>query len=150
MTNEQLVNKIGLALIAAGHALVGTAKFEGKTEAKAATTAEPQTEAAPKEEKPKRKRRTKAEIAAEKAAKEAETQEASEEVTEDDFGGEEEVPMVETTVDEDTLKKALVTYAKKEGKEKAFGILGKYGAKKVADLDPSKYVEVYEEVAINA
>jgi len=150
MTNEQLVNKIGLALIAAGHALVGTAKFETKQET-TTTTTEAKTGAAPKEEKPKRKRRTKAEIEAEKKAKaEAEA------TTDDDFGGEEtnEAEVVEANtavnVDEDTLKKALVAYAKKEGKEKAFGVLGEYGAKKVVDLDPKHYGAVYEAVAINA
>ena len=145
MKTEELVNRVGLALIAAGHALVGTAKFETKTETpkvEAANTPDP----APKEEKPKRKRRTKAEIAAEKAAKEAAP-------VEDDFEAEEvaEAEVVtQPTVDQDTLKKALVNYAKTNGKEKAFGILGKYGAKKVADLDPSAYGEVYDQVAVNA
>lgn len=148
MDNDQLINRIGMALIAAGHALVGTAKFETKS-GDAQKLAEETSdkiragEATPEEPpKPKRKRRTKAEIEAEKAAAAA-----VEEPESDDFS---DVEPDAPKVTEDTLKKALVAHAKEKGKDSAFKILKKYKAKKVADLDPSLYAEVYEQVAVNA
>lgn len=176
MKNEELIERIGTGLMAFGAALCGLtdskdveAKARGIIEEQPTKTADAQklaedtaekikAEAEPEtktKEKPKRKRRTKAELEAEKKA--AASEEPAETQTPapdgDDFGVD-EVEVVEANsgpvIDEDALKKALVAYAKANGKEKAFGVLGKYGAKKVADLDPKVYGEVYEQVAVNA
>jgi len=144
MTNEDMVKRIGMAFIAAGHALVGTAKLEQPAPT---TKIEPTAETAT-EEPAKRKRRTKAEIA---AAKEAATTTPEATDTTGDFGGTtHEAEVVPAELTEDDLKKALVTYAKAEGKEKAFGVLGKFKAKKVADLAPENYAEVFELIGGNA
>jgi hypothetical protein len=146
METEAIFKRVGLALIAAGHALHGpatTKKVETpKTEEVEAKTeeVEAKTEEAPK--KKKRKRRTKAEIEAEKKAKE-ESEDDFEDIAPDEV-------VQEPALDQDKLKSALVAYAKKTSKDQAFGILAKFGAKKVADLDPKHYQEVYEKVAVNA
>ena len=153
METEAIFKRVGLALIAAGHALhrpattkkvetPKTEEVEAKTEEVEAKTeeVEAKTEEAPK--KKKRKRRTKAEIEAEKKAKE-ESEDDFEDIAPDEV-------VQEPALDQDKLKSALVAYAKKTSKDQAFGILAKFGAKKVADLDPKHYQEVYEKVAVNA
>ena len=70
---------------------------------------------------------------------------SSEDWAEDDFAATPEEPE-EKEVTADDLKKSLVEFASKHGKEKAFAILGKHGAKKVADLPPAKIGKVYSEI----
>jgi hypothetical protein len=139
METEAIFKRVGLALIAAGHALHGPATTK-KVETPKTEEVEAKTEEAPK--KKKRKRRTKAEIEAEKKAKE-ESEDDFEDIAPDEV-------VQEPALDQDKLKSALVAYAKKTSKDQAFGILAKFGAKKVADLDPKHYQEVYEKVAVNA
>lgn len=156
MNNEELLNRIGNALISAGTALV-TGKPANVDTTPIVQPTEEKVEAKPKEAekktKKKRKRRTKAQIEADKKAEEEKKDDGddfeAEVVSEDDFDTG-EVETDEPAVDEDKLKSALVAYAKEHGKDKAFGVLAKYKAKKVADLDPKHYKEVYEQVAINA
>ena len=47
---------------------------------------------------------------------------------------------------EDDLKRALVEYAKKESKEKAYKVLEKYGAQKVSGLKKADYGKVMAAV----
>ena len=137
---QLLLDRIGCALVAAGTALRGTVVIPTET---VSTEMPP----AAVEEKPKpkttRKRKSRA-----KVTKKTETATHVEaETPKDDFEATAE-PEVETKIDSDMLKKQLVAFAKAKGKAKAFAVLEKYGASKVADLKESDYGKVYAEVNV--
>lgn len=58
---------------------------------------------------------------------------------EDDLAEVEEKPAPVTS---ETLRSMLVEYAQKHSKDKAYAVLAKFGAKKVADLKPESYAKV--------
>lgn len=87
-----------------------------------------------------------------KVKKEEPKVEAKEEVSEDDFDSDfgDASSDAEPEITPELLRTKLVEYAQKHSKEKAYSILGKYGAKKVNDLKPDKFQKVYNELQAGA
>lgn len=79
-----------------------------------------------------------------KPVEKAPAKQAEKAISPDDFDAPEAEALATRTADD--LKRLLVDFATKHGKDKAFDILGKYKAKKVADLAPEKIGEVYNAV----
>lgn len=127
------VTKLGVALDSFGDVLKLVAKEVQTVETSGITKLNPETDviADAHKEKPVKKTRKK------------KTTKKQEETFE-------EIPETTLTVevDADTLRKQFVAYAKAHSKQKAFDVLAKYEAKKVADLKVSDYPKVWNEIQI--
>jgi len=77
------------------------------------------------------------------AASEAPT--ASNEGEFEDLGMGDDAPT--SGITQEVLREKLKAYAKKNGPDKAYAVLAHFGAKKIAELDASKYDEVAAELA---
>lgn len=138
MTNEQL-HKIGIALMAFGAELAK--QFEGDetpiqemTQKAQDTTAQIVEESKPKEEKKTTKKKSKAKSTATKAK----------EAASDDGNEAEQTESTEAeSFTHDDLRKALVDFAKKNGKAKAYELLGEFGAKKAIEVPIDKLPNVF-------
>lgn len=133
MTEEQM-KRIGNALIAAGQALVdatGESVSASEAATKIAATQTPTVE-----EKTEPKKRNKSKKTKEVEAQENAKTENTTEETQPKSNGKAEFT-------HDDLRKALVDFAKKNGKAKAYELLAEFGAKKAIEVPEDKLGAVF-------